>query len=139
MKYLTILLALFVVLFLAGNSFFLVVIINCIVVGIIYPWWEEKYWNAPERVAKREKKREERERRKFEAVVSEYKVHIDKMLKDACDKVRQSEEEKRNWSLARMKKSYECELEREHGRIRYLEECVEKQKAEILRLLARRA
>ena len=91
MKYLTILLALFVVLFLAGNSFFLVVIINCIVVGVIYPWWEEKYWNAPERVAKREKKREERERRKFEAVVSEYKVHIDKMLKDACDRVRQGE------------------------------------------------
>ena len=138
MKYLTILLALFVVLFLAGNSFFLVVIINCIVMGIIYPWWEEKYWNAPERVAKREKKRKERERRKFEAVVSEYKVHIDKMLKDACDKVRQSEEENRNWSLARMKKSYECDLEREHGRIRYLEEYVEKQKAEILRLLARR-
>lgn len=40
--------------------------------------------------------------------------------------------------VAQMKKSYECDLEREHGRIRYLEECVEKQKAEILRLLARR-
>jgi hypothetical protein len=70
--------------------------------------------------------------------VSEYKVHIDKMLRDACDKVRLAEEKKRNWSLAQMKKSYECELEREHSRIRYLEECVEKQKAEILRLLTRR-